>query len=90
MTATHLGDASPARMTAGSMREQGVRNLSVRCRECHHEALLNADILADEVQIHAIEDYLTCSRCGSCGKSDVMPNWRERPPRESLTGSQYD
>jgi hypothetical protein len=76
-------------MTAGNMRANGVRNLSVGCRECHHETLFKADILADEVQIHSIEDYLTCSRCGSRGKTDVMPNWSERPERPSLTGVQY-
>jgi hypothetical protein len=41
-------------MTAGNMRENGVRNLSVRCRECHHEALVSADHIVDDVEIHSI------------------------------------
>ena len=77
-------------MTAGNMRENGVRNLELRCRACNHEALMSADILADEVEIHSIDSYLVCSYCGSHGKVDVRPNWLERPDRPGLTGSQYE
>jgi len=75
-------------MTFGNMRENRVRNLSVQCCECHHERLLNADHFPDDVEIHSIESRLLCAYCGSIGKSDVMPNWPERPPLASLTGQQ--
>src|SRR5215213_6292176 len=68
-------------MTFGNMREQGVRNLSVYCRDCHHWPLLNVDHMPDDVEIQTIERRLVCSRCGSVGKSDTQPNWSERPPR---------
>jgi hypothetical protein len=77
-------------MTFGNMREQGVRHLSVYCRDCHHWPLLNVDHMPDDVEVQSIDRRLVCSRCGSVGKSDVMPNWSERPARPSLTGSQYE
>jgi hypothetical protein len=76
--------------TAGNMRQQGVRNLDLRCGVCHHEALLNADHMADDVEIHSIDERLVCSRCGSVGQTDVRPNWLERAERPSLTGDQYN
>ena len=77
-------------MTFGNMREQGVRNLSVYCRDCHHWPLLNVDHMPDDLEIQTIDRRLVCSRCGSVGKSDTMPNWSERNARPSLTGSQYE
>jgi hypothetical protein len=37
-------------MTAGKMRANGVRSLVVSCGDCHHEALLNADSMAENVE----------------------------------------
>jgi hypothetical protein len=55
-------------MTFGNMREQGVRHLSVYCRDCHHWPLLNVDHMPDDVEIQSIDRRLVCSRCGSVGK----------------------
>jgi hypothetical protein len=30
-------------MTLANMRENGVRSLAVRCDQCHHEKIINAD-----------------------------------------------
>jgi hypothetical protein len=75
-------------MTAGNMRQQGVHNLLVSCAECHHEVLLNVDHMPDHVEIHSLDNRLVCSRCGS-KQCSLMPNWRERLQRGSLTGEQY-
>jgi hypothetical protein len=32
-------------MTLGNMRGNGVRSLAVSCWQCHHQAVLSADIL---------------------------------------------
>jgi hypothetical protein len=30
---------------------------------------------------------VVCAKCGARGRHiDVLPNWKEQPPRESLTG----
>jgi hypothetical protein len=75
-------------MTAGNMRQNGVRNLLVSCGACRHEALLNVDHMPDDVEIHSLDNRLVCASCGSKNCS-LMPNWRDRPQRPSLTGEQY-
>jgi hypothetical protein len=33
---------------------------------------------------------VTCNKCGARGRHiDVRPNWKEQPPRESLTGKEW-
>jgi hypothetical protein len=59
-------------MTLGNMRELGVRSLFVSCWTCHHAAVLSADRWSDDVAVPAFPD--------------ARPNWKEQPPRESLTG----
>jgi hypothetical protein len=76
-------------ITAGNMRANGVRNILVSCNECHHEALLNLDHMSDHVEIHSLDNRLVCNKCGS-KHCNLMPNWREREERPSLTGNQYD
>jgi hypothetical protein len=31
---------------------------------------------------------MVCTRCGIIG-ADARPNWKEQPPRETLTGMQW-
>jgi hypothetical protein len=76
-------------MTAGNMRANGVRNLDLYCRRCHHSALLNADDLPDDFELMRINQQLVCTRCGAIGEADCRPNWIERKSRSSLTGDQY-
>jgi hypothetical protein len=81
-------DTGPG-MTAGNMRRNGVRNLDLYCRRCHHGALLNADHLPDDFDLMRIDRQLVCTRCGAIGEAACSPNWFERSQRPSLTGDQY-
>ena len=76
----HLRRQAGSGMTAGNMRENGVRNLLVSCADCHHEALLNIDTMPDHVEIHSLDNRLVYTKCGSKSCS-LMPNWAERPKR---------
>jgi hypothetical protein len=40
-------------MTLANMRENGVRSLSVTCKLCHHEAVMNVDAFDDAVPVPA-------------------------------------
>jgi hypothetical protein len=75
-------------MTLGNMRELGVRSLDVSCWTCHHQAILNADRWPDHVAVPTFGPRMVCSGCGIVG-ADARPNWKEQPPRESLTGVQW-
>jgi hypothetical protein len=76
-------------MTAGNMRANGVRNLDLYCRLCHHTALLNVDHLPEDFELMKINRQLVCTRCGSIGETDCRLNWVERMSRPSLTADQY-
>jgi hypothetical protein len=41
----------------------------------------------DDVPVRAFGPRMVCTRCGIIG-ADARPNWRERPPRESLPGAE--
>jgi hypothetical protein len=75
-------------MDLGNMRAQGVRSLSVTCELCHHAAVLSVDPWSDNVPVPSFGPRMICTRCGIVG-ADARPNWQERPPRESITGSQW-
>jgi hypothetical protein len=38
-------------MTLGNMRANGVRSLAVSCWQCHHRAILSADLWSDDVPV---------------------------------------
>jgi hypothetical protein len=73
-------------MTLGNMRELGVRSLDVACWNCHHQAVLSAD-RSDDVAVPTFGPRMVCTGCGIVGV-DAWPNWKEQPPRETLTGVQ--
>jgi hypothetical protein len=75
-------------MTLGNMRENGVRSLDVSCWNCHHRAILSADSYPDHVPVPTFGPRMVCTRCGIIG-ADARPNWKEQPPRETLTGVQW-
>jgi hypothetical protein len=75
-------------MTLGNMRELGVRSFHVSCWNCHHQAVLSSDRWPDDVAVPAFGPRMVCTRCGIVG-ADARPNWKERPPRESLTAVQW-
>jgi hypothetical protein len=39
-------------------------------------------------RVNFLERDLVCTGCGIVG-ADARPNWKERPPQESLTGVQW-
>jgi hypothetical protein len=75
-------------MTLGNMRANGVHSLAVSCHLCHHEAIINAAPWPDDVPVPTFGPRMVCTRCGIVG-ADARPNWREQPPRESLSGVQW-
>ena len=75
-------------MTLGNMRANGVRPLDVSCWLCHHRTILSADRWSEDVPVPAFGPRIVCTRCGIIG-ADARPNWREQPPRETLTGAQW-
>jgi hypothetical protein len=74
-------------MTLGNMRAC-VRSLDVTCWQCHHRATMSADPWPDDVPVLTFGPRTVCTRCGIIG-ADARPNWREQPPRESLSGVQW-
>jgi hypothetical protein len=75
-------------MTLGNMRELGVRSLDVPCWNCQHQAVMSADRWPDDVAVPMFGPRMVCTRCGIVG-ADARPNWKEQPPRETLTGVQW-
>jgi hypothetical protein len=75
-------------MTLGNMRELGVRSLAVYCWQCHHEGVLSADHRPDHVAVPTFGPRMMCTGCGIIG-ADARPNWKEQPPRQTLTGVQW-
>jgi hypothetical protein len=71
-------------MTLGNMRELGVRSLDVSRWNCHHQAVLSADRWPDEVAVPSFGPRMV-----SIIGADARLNWKEQPPRESLTGVQW-
>jgi hypothetical protein len=64
-----------------------MRSLSVSCLLCHHRAVLAVDRWPDQAPVPAFGPRMVCTGCGIVG-ADARPNWREQPPRPSLTGTQ--
>jgi hypothetical protein len=75
-------------MTLGNMRANGVRSLDVSCWLFHHPAILSAEQWPDSVPVPTFGPRMVCMRCWIIG-ADARPNWKEQPPRETLTGVQW-
>jgi hypothetical protein len=71
-----------------SEADNGVRSLAVSCWICHHQAVLSADPWPDHLPVPTFGPRMLCTRCGIVG-ADARPNWKEQPPRETLTGVQW-
>jgi hypothetical protein len=74
-------------MTLGNIRENGMRSLFVSCWQCHHQAVLSADHWPDDIPVPAFGPRMVCTACGI--RRGCAANWREQPPRESMTGVQW-
>src|SRR6516165_1844753 len=55
------------------MRANGVRSLDVSCWNCHHRAIMSADLWPDHVPEPTIGPRMVCTRCGIIGV-DAQPN----------------
>jgi hypothetical protein len=78
-------------VTLGHIRSPGVRRLLIYCAEglyCHQSAVINADHWPDDTVLLDLDRRAVCTKCGMIG-ADVRPNWSERPPPGSLTGTQW-
>jgi hypothetical protein len=63
-------------MDLANMRQNGVRSLAVRCHQCHHEKIINADHWPGDLTVTSFIPRMVCTKCGTIG-ADVRPNWRE-------------
>jgi hypothetical protein len=76
-------------MTLGNMRHLGVQRLVAHGlnRSCLHEGLIDVSKFPDDVEVPSFGKKIVCAKCGARGRHiDVRPNWKEQPPRESMTG----
>jgi hypothetical protein len=73
-------------VTLGHIRSHGVRHS--QGLYCHHSAIIDADRWPDETVVLDLDRRAVCTKCGIIG-ADVRPNWSERPPQESLTGTHW-
>jgi hypothetical protein len=78
-------------VTMGHIRSHGIRRLLIYCTQglyCHHSAVVDADRWPDDSALLDLCRRAVCTECGVIG-ADVRPNWNERPPPGSLTGTQW-
>ena len=66
----------PKTITFGEMRESGVRDVLIYCRDyrCSHHIETSADGWADDVRVSDIEPNFICTACGQRG-ADIRPNF---------------
>jgi hypothetical protein len=67
-------------MDLANMRENGVRSLDVKCWQCRHRTVVNADHWPGDLTVKSFEPRMVCTKCGAVG-ADVRPNWTERERR---------
>ena len=66
----------PQKITFGELRESGVRDCLVYCRD-HHCSLyirISADFWPDHLRLSDIEDRFVCRVCGKRG-ADIRPDF---------------
>jgi hypothetical protein len=79
-------------MTLGNMRRLGVHQLVAHCLRdaCRHQGVIDVSKFADDVEVPSFVKKVVCAKCGARERHiDVWPNWKEQPPRESMTGKQW-
>ena len=59
----------PQKITFGQLREMGVRDVLIYCRDykCSHSIKMSADQWPDDVRLGDIEDRFVCTVCGKRG-----------------------
>jgi DNA-directed RNA polymerase subunit RPC12/RpoP len=63
-------------MTLENMRQNGVRSLDVRCKQCRHRVIVNVDHQPGDLTVPSFGPKMVCTKCGN--GADVRPNWLER------------
>lgn len=60
---------SKFKLTFGQLRAQGIRRLTVRCRNfsCEHASVLHGDRWGDNIRLSDVEPLLTCWVCRARG-----------------------
>jgi hypothetical protein len=79
-------------MTLGNMRHLGVQHLVATCLNdaCRHQGLIDVSKYPDDTEVPRFHSKAVCAKCGARGRHiDVRPNWKEQPPRPSLTGKEW-
>ena len=79
-------------MTLGDMRHLGVQRLVATCLNdaCRHQGLVNVSTYPADTEVPWFGNKVVCAKCGARGRHiDVRPNWKEQPPRQSLTGKEW-
>ena len=67
---------TPQKTTFGEMRESGVRDVLIYCRNhrCSHSTTLSADQWPDNVRLSDVEPGFVCSVCGHRG-AEIRPKF---------------
>jgi hypothetical protein len=65
-------------MDLANMRDNGIRELLVECRNCYHSATLNVDAEPGNCTVSSFANRMKCSRCGGT-RVDVPPAWNTKP-----------
>ena len=76
-------------MTLGNMRHLGVQRLVATCLNdaCRHQGLIDVSNYPANTEVPSFAQKVVCAKRGARGRHiDVRPNWKEQPPRPSLTG----
>jgi hypothetical protein len=63
--------------TLGQMRSIGICSVVVRCKNCRHGAIINADRWTDDSSVRLIGTMMLCTKCNHVG-ADVRPDREER------------
>jgi hypothetical protein len=73
-------DALRPGITFGEMRESGVRDVLIYCRDrtCTHHITISADRWLDHVRLSDIEPDFVCTACGKRG-AEVRPKFSRKP-----------
>jgi hypothetical protein len=79
-------------MTLGNMRQLGVQRLVATCLNdaCRHQGIIDVSTYPADTEVPWFANKVVCAKCGARSRHiDVRPNWKELPPRPSLTGKEW-
>jgi hypothetical protein len=68
----------PQKITFGEMRDAGVRDVLVYCRDhrCSHHVEINADQWPDNIRLSDVEPDFVCTACGKRG-AEIRPKFSQ-------------